>query len=148
MILDIPTGRKYITRMDYPDTHGWWVRILINRQGNGRVSKFFGDAKYSSKEEGLSEAIKFRDKHFKHLVRSQKIMKTNKPRLGKIYSTGIYYAWIGRNNYKYLYICTSWMENGKQHQKMFSVFKYGEDKAYALAEKIRAEKTKHKIRAY
>jgi len=138
-----PTGIKYITRMDYPRAHGWWVRILDNRDGNGTISRFFRDTKYTSKEEGLSEAIKFRDRHFNHLTRSQKTVKHDQ-KLGKIYADGVFITWKTRNGWSYPHACASWWEDGRQHHRTFSVEKYGYDEAWKLAEDVRKQITKHK----
>ena len=143
MILEKPTGTKYITRMDYPHTHGWWVRMLDNRDGNGKISKFFRDTKYASKEEGLHEAIKFRDRHFKHLTRSQKTV-SHQGKLGKIYGEGVFIGWKTRGKWSYPYATASWWEGGRQHHRVFSVEKYGYDKAWQLAKNARKEMTKHK----
>lgn len=145
MLLEKPKGTKYITRCDYPRTHGWWVRILDNRNGKGKVSKFFRDTKYESKEEGLAAAIKFRDKYYKKMTRAEKTIMSVKARKDKIYGEGVYLIWNKRGEFQYAHICASWHENGKQHKKSFSVNKYGYKKAQAMAKKIRKEMTKHKI---
>lgn len=145
MILAKPTGRKYITRMDYPRTHGWWVRILDNRASNGKVSKFFRDTKYESKEEGFEEARKFRDRYFGRLTRAHKTV-THKGKLGKLYGRGITEAWDTKGKWMYLSFVATWWTDGKQHHKGFSASKYGYDEALRLAEAARAENTKGRVR--
>jgi len=147
MIVEKPIGMKYITRMDYQGTHGWWVRIFDSRKSNGKVSKFFRDTKYESKEEGLREAKKFRDRHFNHLTRAQKTID-HKGKLGKIYSEGVYVSWKTRGGFSYPYATASWSEGGKQHHRQFSIEKYGYDEAWEKAKAVRKEMTKHKIKAY
>lgn len=143
MIAEKPTGRKYITRMDYPHTHGWWVRIFDNRSSNGKISKYFRDTKYESKAEGLREAKKFRDRHFNHLTRAQKII-SRQGKFGKIYGKGVFISWKTRGEWSYPHACASWWEDGRQHHRTFSVEKYGYDEAWKLAEAARQEMTKHK----
>jgi len=148
MILKKPTGRKYITRMDFVSAKGEWVRILDSRDGKGKVSKFFADSKYQSKQETLRAATKFRDNYFKRLTKAEKIIN-RATRKDCIFSDGIYIEWKNRlNGYAYPYICVSWNNDCKQYKKMFSVEKHGYDKALSLAKKTRAEKTKNKKRMY
>lgn len=148
MIVEKPTGMKYITRCDYPRTHGWWVRIFDSRDGKGKVSKYFRDTKYESKEEGLIEAMKFRDKYFNRLTRAEKTITNGKSRKGKIYSEGVYISWKTRGEHSYPHATASWWEGGKQHRKTFSIEKYGYDEAWKKAKAVRQEMTKHKIKAY
>jgi len=147
MILKKPSGRKYITRLDYPTTHGWWVRILDCRDGKGKVSKYFRDTKYESKEEGLIEATKFRDRYFNRLTRAQKTVE-HKHKLGKLYSEGVYSYWFGRSGYEYLYFVATWSDGGRQRRKQFSAHKHGYDDALRMAHAARAEKTQGRIKVY
>ena len=139
---------KYITRCDYPRTHGWWVRIFDCRDGKGKVSRYFRDTKYESKEEGLIGAKKFRDKYFNRLTRAEKTIDHTKGKKGRIYSDGVYTVWHIRNGFAYPHACASWHEDGKQHKRSFSVEKYGYDEAWKKAKAVRKEMTRHKIKAY
>lgn len=50
---------RFITRMDYGRTCGWWVRI--SAQGKNLASKLFSDLKHGGKDSALAEAKAWRD---------------------------------------------------------------------------------------
>ncbi|MBI4679889.1 MAG: hypothetical protein HY753_01420 [Nitrospirae bacterium] len=124
-----------ITRMDQRNTHGWYVRIY--GQGKVLLQKLFSDKKYGGREMALSKAIKFRDtvkptKRYPMQVRSHIKNKTGIIGVYKRYYretsgniteriVGIYYI------------------NNQQVSKSFAVQKYGEDRAWRMAEAFRKE---------
>jgi hypothetical protein len=55
---------RNITRFDYGNSHGWWVRI---RRGSRAVSQFFSDGIYGSKRAALAKALAHRDKELRRL---------------------------------------------------------------------------------
>jgi hypothetical protein len=55
---------RYITRYDYQDRHGWWVRIQRRLKKGTKplvVSGFYADDKYGGRELALGVAKAFRD---------------------------------------------------------------------------------------
>ena len=53
-----------ITRFDYGNSHGWWVRI---RRGSRAVSHFFSDGIHRGKRAALVAALTYRDKELRRL---------------------------------------------------------------------------------
>ncbi len=144
-IIKAPVGRKYITRFNYGNTLGWWVRILMSRIGNGQTHKLFSDNRYGSKGEALDAAILFRDKTFRRLTKSQRtiINSGGRSRLGTVLDgCGVYMVRrTGARGDQYEDYVANWWTDGKQHRQQFSVNKYGRRKAKRLAILKRAEMT-------
>ncbi|GIK74346.1 MAG: hypothetical protein BroJett021_33340 [Chloroflexota bacterium] len=55
-----PVEMRFITRMDYERTAGWWVRI--SSAGRPIANKLFSDSKFGGKQKALSAAKKWRDR--------------------------------------------------------------------------------------
>lgn len=55
---------RNVTRFDYGNSHGWWVRI---RRGDRAVSQFFSDGIHGSKRAALAAALAYRDKQLRRL---------------------------------------------------------------------------------
>ena len=53
---------KHITRFEYGNTRGWWVRI---RRKPNPCSKLFSDGKYGGKEQALEKAVAWREEKLK-----------------------------------------------------------------------------------
>jgi hypothetical protein len=57
-------SHRNITRFDYGNSHGWWVRI---RRGKRAVSQFFSDGIHGSKRAALATALAYRDAALRRL---------------------------------------------------------------------------------
>lgn len=131
---DLP--EKGISRIDSGSTHGWFVRGYRNGQ---TYSRLFSDGKFGGPEAALAEAQLYRDKLQEHLENVPK-----KPRARRLVLRD------SRNSTGVLGVCrtskkgpdgtvndcysVSWRpEPGKQKCTSFSIRKYGEEKAFALA---------------
>lgn len=113
---------KYITRMDYPKTKGWWVRLYKN--GAVYASEYIRDSK-NGKRKGLAEAINKRDAMLKQYNHPETFTKTipwgQFPIVGisigmQIKSNGEdYYNWVASHDYEH---------------KSFAVLKHGYQEGY------------------
>lgn len=54
-----PPDLSNITRFDYGNSHGWWVRV---RRHGKRHTKLFSDGAHGSREQALQAALAYRDK--------------------------------------------------------------------------------------
>lgn len=124
--------------------HGWWVRMQKNGE---KYHQFFNDNKYGSKKKALEAAKQYRD-----AVKTQYIdpVSTNvspHTKVSKRSESGI--IGVSRTKYQYqkrgrTYEADAWqanwpLGNGKYSSRQFSVKKYGEEEAFALALKAREE---------
>jgi hypothetical protein len=131
---------KGISRIDSVSTHGWFVRGYRNGK---TFSKLFSDLKNGGKDSALSEARAFRER-----LNQQLGEIPTKPRSRRVVTrdarntTGV----IGvcrtskRTPRGKLHLCysVSWRpERGVQKCTSFSISKYGEEKAFALAVALR-----------
>ncbi len=121
-----PQGRKIkttrylnITRMDYPKSQGYFVRVRW--RGEAR-SKLFSDGIYGDRLSALSAAIEWRDQMTREL---------GKPRPGAppAPNAGIHRRERGGHQ---VYEAT-WSVNGKRGRTTFSIKKHGAKEAKALA---------------
>ena len=124
-----PRRLHHITRIDiepseeHPGrhpTHGWQVRV---RRDGDRLSKFFADAKYDSKEAAVEAAIEYRDKLMASIPEGPK-----KPR--KAWSnTGVVGLSVREKTEgatSKLYVQLNWVNaDGKRKAGSFSVEKWG-----------------------
>ena len=134
---------KYITRLHYKSSFGWWVRLR-----SAEIQKAFSDAVYGSKAESLKAAIKFRDKTMRELAK-QGVPVGRKPKghhkkptsKSKTGVVGVTYqlrrAATGTFN-KY-YIGSYYPEKYQGLSKAFAVNVYGERGAFRLAKAFRRE---------
>jgi hypothetical protein len=134
---------KYITRLHYKSSHGWWVRIRF-----ANIQKAFSDRACGAKSKALKEAIKFRDETL--LDRAKKGLSTSrrqkryftkptvKSKTGIVgVSCQIKKAAGGTLN-KY-YIGTYYPQKYQCSSKSFAVNVYGEREALRLAVAFRRE---------
>ncbi len=123
----IPKG---VSRYDYSDQHGWWVRI---RRDDTPFQQFFWDSHYPSLSEGLRDAIKYRHE----IISSFTLEKKRKGKYRTLDSEPE--NRISRRKDKgklqpYVYWHATWYdENHKVKTKNFSVKKFGEEGSKALA---------------
>lgn len=123
----VPMG---VSRYDYSDQHGWWVRI---RRDNTPFQKFFYDSHYSTIGESLRAAIQYRheiissfplERKRQGIPRSLPLEPEN--RIARRVTKG--------KNQPYIFWQAVWYdENHKKQLKRFSVNKYGEEEARKLA---------------
>lgn len=129
---------KGITRYDYGNMHGWWVRL--SRDG-AKFHQFFHDSQYLSFNEGLKSAITFRQ----NIVEEFPLEKTKRanPRALPLAAE----ERVTRKTAKgraspYIFWEAKWYdENHNVKKASFSVTKFGEVQAKALA--LQAALSKH-----
>lgn len=136
------TRHKGITRVDHPArrTFGYMARVVWQKKIH---IKFFSDKKYGDRLAALSSAIEWRNQMERELgkPRSERIV-VSVPR-GKSGIIGVRRRKTPTGGaYE-----ASWIEDGKVRRTSFSVRKYGERTARALAMKLRKEKEKARLRA-
>ncbi len=132
---------KYITRLHYRSSHGWWVRIRF-----AEIQKAFSDIAHGSKAKSLKAAIKFREVTLRDLankgIRKKPVLfhknLSVKNRTGVI---GVFLkirkAANGTAN-KY-YVGSYYPEKYLLRSKLFAVNIYGEREALRLAVAFRRE---------
>ena len=126
---------KYIYRIDDLDAgHGWLLRIEMKKELVFNI--LFRDSRYGSVDEALRHAKNEREKQLKLLDLpyakgrrfSKKLRSTNSTGVTGICRSGFYYH------------CYIPVEPNKRKTKKFSVDKYGEMVAFALAMEWRQQK--------
>lgn len=113
------TRHLNITRMDYPKSQGYFVRVRW--KGEAR-SKLFSDNVYGDRLSALAAAIEWRDQMTKEL---------GKPRPGGPPSTSVGVHKRVRGG-RAVYEAT-WSVNGKRGRTTYSIEKHGAKQARALA---------------
>lgn len=122
---------------DATGTYGWQVRL---RQRGVRVSRFFSDARWGSREAALRTAIEFRDRilarRSTETIRVQETVTTRNQsgvvgvsRIENLSSNGTHYtSWQA-----------TWSEpDGSRKRVRYSVLRYGDEEAFRLACEARA----------
>lgn len=127
----VAAKHQYITRLQ----NAWWVRI----QGVGGklvASGYFSDRKYGGKKDSEQAAVAYRDKLAKkHRANRKRVYSTD--RRSKSGVVGVHLNKLSNNGNSYFYWTSSIMRDGKQTHQMFSIKKYGYDKAFLMAVKAR-----------
>lgn len=120
-----PRTSRYrnITRFDYGNTHGYFVRLSWKHE---RRSKFFSDGKHGDRLAALAAAIAWRDSTAQELGKPQG--KAPRKDLGIHRRTK-----DGRDVFE-----ATWYEDGRHRRTSFSVRKHGVKQARALAVEARA----------
>jgi hypothetical protein len=134
---------KYITRLHYKSSHGWWVRLRF-----ANIQKAFSDSAFGSKSKSLKAAIIFRDKTLRDMAK-QGILIGRKPKghhatptkKSKTGVVGVYFqlkkaADGGFNKY---YVGSYYPKKYQGIAKVFAVNVYGEREAFRLAKAFRQE---------
>jgi len=134
-------SRIEIQREGVAATMGWEVRI--SRRGK-KVSKFFSDSLLGGKRKALAEARAFRDRiedKYPHYTRVELMAQPTARNSSGIPGVRRRENVVTKNGWAYTYATweASWTteKGGKRTKRQFSVLKYGEDKAYALAVRAR-----------
>lgn len=131
-----PRTSRYqnITRFDYGNTHGYFVRLSWKHD---RRSKFFSDGRYHDRLDALAAAIAWRDRTTREMGKPTIATAPSKKK-----SVGVHRRTKdGREVYE-----ATWYENGRHRRTSFSIRKHGEKEARALAvaARQRALSSRHK----
>ncbi|MCS6884008.1 MAG: AP2 domain-containing protein [Acidobacteriota bacterium] len=129
------SGHKGISRIDSNRTHGWYVRVIYQ----GKICcKFFSDGKYGSSEKALKQAIKFRNAAEKELgkPRTDRVIVTRSPRN----KTGIIGVVRLKKDGHEVYEVNWTPRPGVLKRTSISIDKYGEEKAFKMAVRLRRRK--------
>jgi hypothetical protein len=128
---------KNITRFDYGNTHGWWVRFQRSTAGRHRVvSKMFSDAVHGGKRKALRAAVAWRDQTLAALSASDSGAARRAVERGYVKRTElarrvgtwpVYIAWIR-------------MPDGRAASTSFSIARWGEREAKRRCELYLARK--------
>ena len=135
------SSNKNISRIDIDGgknakgTHGWQVRIM--RKGEAS-SKFFSDSAYKGKNKALAAARKYRDSLVRKLGPADTGPHDKPSSRNTSGIVGVRRREATRETDEYTYYHyfweASWTDaHGERQKRNFSVNKYGEDKAKALA---------------
>jgi hypothetical protein len=133
------TDLRYITRLDYEGTRGYWVRY--KQRSPLAAAKFFSDAKSGGKRRALTAALAFRDA----LLR-----KHPEERYGLLPNPGtLKQMWRTQGPWQYL----SWhaeiqISPRKRLKRSWSVTKYGDSGAKQRAQAWLSEQRRLQQRAY
>ncbi len=120
---------RNITRMEYQPPFGWMVRIQYGRK---TYRKFFNDKKYGGKNLSLLAAVAWRDE----LKKKNGIPNTTMNAVGWANSnTGVVGVSLSKDKRQYI---VSWVDaNGRPNRASVSIRKYGKEKAFERACRIR-----------
>jgi hypothetical protein len=138
---------KYIARLHYSSSHGWWVRLRF-----ADIQKAFSDIACGSKSKSLKAALAFRDKTLRDLVkkglpigRKPKQHHENPSRDSRTGVVGVHFTMrTAADGTHYKSYVGSYYPKKYQHRvKSFSVHKYGEKKTFKLAVAFRQEGLKN-----
>ena len=134
---------KGISRIETTSTLGWYVRVYRNRK---TYSKFISDSKFGGKEKALKMAILEKDELSEMISaipkKPAKRRVVTKDRRNTTGVLGVSRTSKKASNAKsYECYTVSWRPQPKvQKSTSFSIKKYGEEKALALAIQLRREK--------
>lgn len=131
---------RYLTRMAYARTSGWWVRFFAGRQC--LASKLFSDIKCGGSRKALALARQWRDENESRFVAvrpgrpafHRNDRRNNTKNVGV--TLGILPLRTGSARYEWR---AKWSADGKKRSRSFSVNKYGYEAAYRLAVEHRCE---------
>ncbi len=125
--------RKYISRIDTPSTHGWYVRVPCA----GRIiePKLFSDGVWGGKRKAMAAATAHRDR-----ICSKLFGGVPDTRRHAVWGKGISYREYQRpDGYVRRDWVAFWSENGRQRTASFAVGRYGYNGARREALKKRKE---------
>ncbi len=139
-------GMLYITRMDYQNTHGWWIRIY--KRSKVVSHKLFTHNLYGGIRKSLVFAKQWRDKEVKRL----KIVPGNNARWrehNKRNTSGVIGVHLGYKDteygtyYKWMADFTN--DEGDWRHISFSINKYGWEDSFWKAVRMRHSKVGKRI---
>ncbi len=142
-----PLSQRYIVRIDHKNTHGYQVRVPTSPKV---LTRFFADRLHGGRRRALNAAKEWRDKTFKKhriaLDMARRVRKTNaRNRSGVV---GVSMQWVTKGNYQYKYYVATWCpRSNEQRHKMFSAYKYGDERARQLAAQFRKQREKELLRS-
>ena len=142
---------KNITRFDYGNTHGWWLRIYRKPMTCGKTvivcSKLFSDRKCGGSDVALREALQTRDSY--RAINGMFPVQDPPPRFreyptvrNKTGVNGVCLTYSSRGKYKYPCYSVFWIDvEGKYHNTRFFLKHYILRRAaFYAAVKFRKEK--------
>lgn len=133
------SGHKGISRVDYlkRNSHGWYVRVPWKGEVHAR---FFSDSVHGGRDSALAKAIRYRNRIEKEIgkPRSDRIVMISHPRN----ETGVLGVHKILKQGAPVYEVTWSPEPNLVKRTSVSIFKYGEEKAFKMACRIRREKEK------
>ena len=131
-------NRKYVYRVDYASTRGWFLQIRKPESGN-YIRKLFSDSRYGGKRKALQSAIAYRDSALRDLGLSHVLIR--KANRGRTTTRNNQSGIIGVRCIKDKGLYPTWVASGSVHGKhwmrCFSISKHGEQEAFLLACKER-----------
>lgn len=129
---------KYITRMDYENVKGYWVRIWLD--GKPKHKKMFSDNKHGGKLKAEKKAIQWRNKklHELNLSKFLTIKNSVSHSTQKNNTSGVLGVHLGTNHKKnteyYSWVASWWdYKQNKQAHKSYAVLTYGDRGAFLWA---------------
>jgi len=140
----MPTPRPTygITRIDQPEkkNHGYYVRI--SHKGKN-YQKYFPDKSSGGKGKALTAAKEYRNALLKKMPKYKQEAAARKPRrVKKSGVTGVTHVVSNSPKGKsYEYWQAAWIVKGKRKTAKFSISRYGDKKALAMAKKALGEQT-------
>ena len=138
--MDTDNTLKGISRIDSASTVCWYIRVYRNKQ---TYARFISDSKFGGKNNALKEAIRERDRLRNEIQSIPK--KPSKRRIvhhDKRNKTGVLgvtrTSKTAKNERSYDCYTVTWRPEPKvQKSCSFSIKKYGEERALALAIEVR-----------
>ena len=132
---------RYITRMDYARTRGWWVRFYSGT--TLLAGKLFSDGQYGGKRKARVAAQAWRDANESTWVppRTETITYVTRNRRNVTGAVGVALRIVptrkGQARFSW---CALWSEEGKQRTRSFGVATYGYQRSYQLALDFRRDR--------
>jgi len=131
---------KNITRFDYRNTHGWWVRFQRSTEGGEKrvTSKLFSDAICGGKRKALAAAILWRDRMVKRVPPPRRSPNSERVPPGYGYIKRVSLA--RRVGVSPVYLAWIRLHDGRAASTTYSIKKWGVKEAKRLSELYLARK--------
>ena len=138
---------RYITRMDYARTLGWWVRIYA--RSAVVASKLFSDAKSGNADKALVAAKRWRNQQEKLFAeaisetrtpKGQRKHRTDSRSVSRFIGVAPCVCWRGKRPYVQAWRC-AWPTPKGQRYTRFSVAELGYEQAFRAAIAKRGQET-------
>jgi len=136
---------KGVVRIDSGRTHGFQVRINKNKR---RYTRLFSDRKCGGQKEAFEQAVAYREKlvvevdDMPEKAPRHRLIRDNKSESPGVVGITRKYRRNSRGMRYDEYIVSWNPEPGERCGRSYSIEKYGEDRAFELACKLRFEKMK------